>query len=379
MKRPALIALVILIAAAIAGSYYYMHYKKQQQAAQAPAANAPAAAEEAAPEEVDIPVEKQQLMGVKIVNATKADFTHTIRTVGRLDYDETRLATVTTKVEGWLDRLYANTTGMYIRKGGRVADLYSPELIATEREYLSALKWADEASSKNDEPMKADAGRMVEAARQRLALWDISEADIDRLTKERTPQRTFSVYSPVSGVVVARAAVQGSRVMPGEKIVDVAELSTLWALADVYEFELANIRPGMPAELTLTSYPGRVFHSKVDFIYPVLSTQTRTAKVRLVLPNPRGDLRPEMYANVEIRVPLGPRLSVPSDAVIDTGVRNVVFVDKGEGQFEPREVTTGIEAGDRVEIINGLTEGEPVAAAGAFLIDSEAKLRGVEK
>ena len=222
MKRYEFYILAFIIVAVTAAGSYYLTHKTQlpapviaapaakAPAATAPTANAPATnavaantAEAASDEDnqVEIPVEKQQLIGVKVVKASRTDFAHTVRTVGRIEYDEARLATVTTKVEGWLERLHANSTGMYIKKGDAVAELYSPELIATEREYLSALKWADEANSKNDESLKADAGRMVGAARQRLALWDITEADIDRLAKDRTPKRTFSVTSPVSGVV----------------------------------------------------------------------------------------------------------------------------------------------------------------------------------
>lgn len=386
MKRSLIISIAIIIAALGAGMYYFSKHKTVE----APAAptphvtaihNAPAAepvAEAEAPT-VEIPVDKQQLMGVKLVNTARANFTHTVRTVGRVGYDEARLSTVSTKVEAWLERLYANTTGMYIKKGDRIAELYSPELIATQQEFLNALKWADEAAAKGDAALKADAERLVEAARKRLGYWDIGAAEIERLAKSRTPQRTFAITSPASGIVVARSAVQGSRMMPGEKIVDIAELSTVWVLADVYEFELADIRPGMGAELTVASYPGKVFHSKVDFIYPVLSSQTRTAKVRLVLPNPGGLLRPEMYADVTLNVPMGSRLAVPSDAIIDTGVRSIVYVEKGEGYFEPREVTRGAAAGGLVEILKGLNDGDRVAASGAFLIDSEAKLRGVVK
>lgn len=391
MRRAGLVGIISIIILVGAGSYFFYTKKPTvppevaEVAHSTHASGAPAAEAitEVAPEQdaptVEIPADKQQLMGVEIVNATRADFTHTVRTVGRIGYDEARLATISTKIEAWLERLYVNTTGMYIKKGDPVAELYSPELIATQQEYLNALKWVREAEQKGDLSLLDDARRMAEASRQRLALWDIRAQDVERAARTGAPVRTFTIHSPVSGYVIARSAVQGSRMMPGDKIVDIAGLSSLWVIADVYEFELQHIKPGMPADVTVASYPGRAFPSKVDFIYPTLSAQTRTAKVRLLLSNPKGELKPEMYANVELRVPLGPRLSVPSDAVIDTGVRNIIYVDKGDGYFEPREVTRGMEANGMIEIIGGLKEGEPVAASGAFLIDSEARLRGVVK
>ena len=223
-----------------------------------------------------------------------------------------------------------------------------------------------------------DADNLVEAARQRLKLWDISDDQIKKIEESEKPIRTLTLYSPVSGYVLQKTAVQGMKIMAGEKLFDVADLSMIWVTADIYEYELPLLKTGDTATIQLSYFPGRQFSSKIDYIYPTMSGETRTAKARFVIPNPGMQLKPQMFTNVELQINLGQKLAVPEDAVIDTGLRQVVYVDKGNGYFEPREVRIGVRAEKMVEITAGLKAGDKVAAAANFLIDSEAKLKGVE-
>jgi Cu(I)/Ag(I) efflux system membrane fusion protein len=329
---------------------------------------------------VEISPEKQQLIGVKIVAVSEKALTKTIRTVGRIEYDERRLATVNTKVEGWIEKLYMNTTGQYVQKGAPLAEIYSPELLSTQREFLNQLKWSrqEKASTPTGRMIARDAEEILDAGRQRLRLWDISEEQIRKIEETGKPVRTLTIYSPVSGFIVQKMALQGMKVMPGEKLFDVADLSTLWVIADIYEYELPFIKVGENAAITLSYLPGKQLISKIDYVYPALSGETRTARVRFSIPNPDGRLKPQMFTNVEMKVSLGRKLAIPDDAVIDTGARQVVYVDKGEGYFEPREVMLGLRAEGYREVLMGLKAGEKVAASATFLIDSESQLKGVK-
>jgi membrane fusion protein, copper/silver efflux system len=331
--------------------------------------------------EIEIPPEKQQLIGVRTEAATMRPMQSAIRTVGLIQYDERKLATINTKFEGWIERLYVNITGGRVSKGQPLAEIYSPELYATQQEFLNTLRWTKENRDIMNNGIRSmlsgDADKLAEAARQRLRLWDISEAQIRKIEETGKPIRTLVISSPVNGYVVQKTALQGMRVMPGEKLFDIADLSTVWVISDIYEFQLPLIKLGQRAAITLSYLPNKTFSSTVDFVYPTLTGETRTAKIRFTIPNPGGQLKPQMFTNVEIKVNLGTRFAVPDDAVIDTGTRKVVYVDKGEGIFEPREVETGIRADGFTEIVMGLKAGEKVATSATFLIDSEAQLRGV--
>jgi len=330
---------------------------------------------------VEIPQEKQRLIGVRTTEASVRPLQKIIRTVGRVEYDERRLATVNAKVEGWIERLYVDYTGKYVKKGEPLAEVYSPELVATQQEFLNALRWAKQGSeSKSGDINKMlikDADAVVQAARERLKLWDISDDQIRRVEDSGKAVRTLTIYSPVSGYVVQKMALQGMRVMPGEKLFDVADLSSIWVISDIYEYELPSIKVGETAQIRLSYFPEKEFSSKVDYVYPTLSGETRTARVRFSLPNPGGQLKPQMFTNVELKINLGKRLSIPDDAVIDTGTRQIVYVDKGDGYFEPREVMLGARAEGFREVLMGLKGGEKVASSATFLIDSEAQLKGV--
>ncbi len=328
---------------------------------------------------VEIPKDKQQLIRLKTTTVAIRPLQKIIRTVGRIEFDERKTATVNTKFEGWIEKLFVDYTGRDVKKGEPLAEIYSPELLATQREFLDALKWKN--STKKDSEIGAllvkDAETILEGARQRLRLWDITEEQVKKIEETGRPIKTLTLYSPVSGTVVQKTAIQGMKVMPGEKLFDIVDLSSIWVLADIYEYELPVIKVGEQAAISLTYLPGKEFFSKIDYIYPILAGETRTAKVRFTLPNPGGQLKPQMFTDVTLKINLGKRIVIPADAVIDTGIRQIVYVDKGEGNFEPREVSVGLRTDQMVEVTQGLRVGEKVASSANFLIDSEAKLKGV--
>lgn len=332
---------------------------------------------------VEIPSDKQQLIGMKPVAAALKPLSKTIRTVGRIEYDERRISTINTKFEGWVERLYVDYTGRFVKKGEPLAEIYSPELYATQKEFINLLKWKLNSELRTPDSelgkmLSKDVDAIVEAARQRLKLWDISDSQIKKIEEAREPIRTLTIYSPVDGFVIEKMALQGMRVMPGEKLFNIADLSSLWVIADIYEYEMPLVRLGQKARISLSHLQGREFTASIDYIYPSLSGATRTAKVRFQIPNAGGQLKPEMFTDVEIRVDLGKRLAVPEDAIIDTGSRQIVYLDKGDGFFEPREVMTGLRAEGMREILRGLKAGDKVASSATFLIDSEAQLKGVK-
>ncbi|MCG6553707.1 MAG: efflux RND transporter periplasmic adaptor subunit [Candidatus Magnetominusculus sp. LBB02] len=339
------------------------------------------------PKTVEIPVDKQRQIGLKTVAVELKPMLRQIRTVGRVELDEKRQATVNTKVDGWIERLYVDYTGRYVKKGEPIAELYSPELMATQQEYLNLIKWTKRynASNSTDEidgtlnaALSKDALAIVEAARTRLKRWDITDKEINKIETTGKPVRTLTLFSPASGYVTEKKVVQGQRVSAGEKLFDVADLSTLWVIADIYENELPMIKLGQSADITLSYYPGMKLTAKIDYIYPGIAADTRTVRVRFVVPNSNGRLLPQMFTNVELTVNLGNRLVIPRDAIIDTGRSKVVYVAADEeGFFEPRYISAGLNMGDMVEVTQGLKVNDKVVAAASFLIDSEAKLKGI--
>lgn len=332
---------------------------------------------------VEIPLDKQQLIGVKTAVVQMKSIKQTIRTVGRIEYDEKKLATINVKFESWIEKLHVDYVGKQVRKGDPLAEIYSPELFATQQEFINLVKWKGRNSEVKDETinkmLSQDSDAILEATKQRLRLWDISDEQIKAIAESGKPMRTLTIYSPVNGTVILKTAIQGMRVMPGEKLFDIVDLSTVWIVSDIYEYELPLIRTGNTAKISMSYFPGKEFTAVIDYIYPVLASETRTAKVRFSIPNPGGQLKPQMFTNVEIKVGMGTRLVVPEDAVIDTGMRQLVYVDKGEGIFEPREVVVGLRSDGMVEILKGLKAKERVATAATFLIDSEARLKGIVK
>ena len=343
---------------------------------------------------VEIPLEKQQLIGVKTAEVKVLPLKKTLRTIGRVEFDERKLTTVNIKVEGWVEKLYADYTGKYVKKGEPLAEIYSPELMSTQLEYVNLLDWKKDKAHRFQRNIEFEWGdrygttgkmitfdidAMIQVAKQKLALWEIPEAEVKALEEGKGPLKTMTVRAPSSGYVFQKPAFKGTRVAPGDKIFDVVDLSSVWVIADIYEYEIPFVKIGQKARITLSYFPRKEFISKVDFIYPSLSGQTRTAKARFVIPNPGMLLKPQMFANVEMEIDLGEKLAIPATAVLDTGTRQVVYVDTGDGYFAPRQIKLGDHDDSMVEVTSGLKTGEKVASSAVFLIDSEAKLKGISQ
>ena len=317
-----------------------------------------------------------QNMNVQTVTVERRDLTHEIRTVGYLEYDQERMVTVTTKYEGWVERVYVNYIGEPVRKGQPLFEIYSPELVQTEQELLSAIDYARRLSGAAGDARSRAEG-LVDAARTRLSYWDISSQQIDRLEETGEIFRTLTVVSPASGLVMKRMpSLEGMAVKPGMETYHIADLSSLWLSVEIFEDQVAWIGVGTSAEVTFTYSPGETFTGTVRFIEPEFSEKTRTLRAKLQVPNLDGRLRAGMFATVLFR-PVAARsaVTIPSLAVLRSGQRNVVVVDLGEGRFEPRQVTLGHEGTGYVEVRAGLVEGERIVTSSQFLIDSEASLQ----
>lgn len=319
--------------------------------------------------------ERLQEIGVRFEIAEPRPLTRTIRTVGRVAIDERRLANVTIKIEGWIDRLYVSATGDRVQQGQELFTLYSPELVATQQEYLLALQSARELGQSDFPEVAQGAQSLLEVTRRRLLLWDIPEYHIEDLERTGKVLKTLPIHAPISGTVIERKAVAGLYVKPGDPLYTIADLTSIWILGDIYEYELPLIQVGQTADVTLSYDPKTHFEARVDFIYPTIDPQARTAKVRFKLANPEEKLKPDMYANVELKVPLGLRLAVPKDAVLETGERKIIFIHHGGGKLEWRTVATGLRANEWVEITEGIQAGEHIVTSANFLIDSESQLK----
>jgi membrane fusion protein, copper/silver efflux system len=322
-----------------------------------------------------ISTEKQQLIGVQYGTVEYQDTSKSLRAVGRVAYDETKIVRINPKVEGWVEQVFVDFTGKQVRKSQPLLTIYSPDLVQTQAEYLLALKGKQElAASEFGDAAKYSAS-LVESARRRLQLWDISDAQIKEVEKRGAPTRTMTLYAPADGFVLTRGAYPRQRVTPETELYSLADLSKVWVMADVYEFEAADIREGMMADVTFSTFPGRTYRGRVTYINPQLEAATRTIKVRVELANPGFQLKPDMYADVTFRITGARSLVVPAEAVMDSGSEQTVFVALGDGYFEPRKVTLGGKAGDKYVIVSGLKAGEQVVTSGNFLIDSESRLK----
>ena len=341
-------------------------------AAEIDAPSAPGGIDGLAP--LELSARKRQLLGTRTVVAEIAPFIKTIRTVGQVVIDERRVQHVHAKIQGWIEHLHVGAVGETVRRGDPLLTIYSPELLASQREYLVALdQRARIASSTPD--VVAEADRLVEAASRRLLLQDIASSQIDELAKTREAKRIVTLYSPVSGTITARNVSHGERIESATSLLDIADLEQIWVTADVYESELPFVRDGQAAAIQLAYVPGRTYRGRVSLVSPLVDPATRTVKIRIELDNRDLSLRPGMFASVELTAGLGSRLSVPKDAVLRSGTRTVVFVSPEAGSFVPREVKLGLELPDRWEITEGLSAGEHVLAAANFFIDAESKLR----
>ena len=298
-----------------------------------------------------------------------------VRAAGRIEIDERRIHAVAPRFEGWVERLHVNATGQPVAKGQPLFEVYSPELVSAQREYIVAAKGV---ATLDAAPAEAQAAmrQLAEASLARLRNWDISDEQIKALAAGGEAKRTLTYRSPVGGVVLEKKALAGMRFAPGDTLFQIADVSSVWVLADVFEGDIGAVRVGQKAGVVINAYPGKRFEGRVEYVYPTLSAATRTVPVRIELANPGGLLKPAMYASVELAIGAqGKVVTVPLSAVIDSGTRQVVLVQKGEGRFEPREVKLGSRNDDVVEVREGVKEGEQVVVAANFLIDAESNLK----
>jgi Cu(I)/Ag(I) efflux system membrane fusion protein len=321
---------------------------------------------------VAIDPQRQQLIGLRTAATTRGPVGATWRTVGKVSVDETRVHHVNIKVSGFIETVFVDYVGKPVKRGEPLFTIYSPDLLSVQQEYLLALRTRKALAG----GMAGESGdELVQSARQRLQLWDVPEGEIQRLERTGKPTKDLVISSPMTGVVTKKDVVMGHRVNEGDMPYEITDLSSVWVLADAYESDLARLKLGMTATLALQAFTNHPFKGRVIFIDPMLDPKTRTAKVRLEFPNPTGELRPEMFGEVTMQAAPREGLRVPADAVLDSGTSKVVFVAIGEGKFQPREVRLGATAGDVVEVLSGLAEGERVVTRANFLIDSESRLR----
>lgn len=319
--------------------------------------------------------ERLQTIGVKFEPVARRPLDHIIRTVGRVEVDERRLSRITLKLEGWVDQLFVNYTGERVKKGQVLFTLYSPELVATQEEYLIALSSSRTLGKSEFPEVATGAQALLESSRRRLLLWNIESRHIEDLERMGKVLTTLPIHAPQTGTVINKTAVVGLYTKPGDELYTIADLSHIWIIGDIYEYELPLVSVGQSAIVTLSYAPDVILRARVTFIYPTVDLQTRTAKVRFELDNPGEKLKPGMYANLELKVPLGIRLIVPKDAVLESGERRIIFIHHGGGRLEWRKVKIGQRSGDWLEVLEGVAEGEHVVTSANFLIDSESQLK----
>lgn len=316
----------------------------------------------------------EQKIGVTYTTVRRAHLKRTIRTVGLLQMDEEKISRVHVKVVGWIENVYLNYVGKLIKKGQPLFTLYSPDIVSTEQEYLIARKGQQYLAKTPYTDVSSDANSLLKATRDRLRLWDISDTEIQQLETSGKAARTMTLYSPVNGFVMSRNAYEQAYVTPETDLYDIADLSTIWVNVDIFEYEAPYVHVGQTTQMQLSYFPGRTYRGKVTYIYPTLDPKTRTIKVRLEFPNPGYELKPDMYADVQLNVDYGTQTLVPSEAVLNSGTRQVVFIAKPNGYFEPRDVEIGDQFDGQTVVLVGLKPGEKIVASGNFLIDSESRL-----
>ena len=324
---------------------------------------------------IQLSPQRMQSIGVKIGNVESRIINDEIRLYGNVQPNERRFAYVQTRFAGWIRQVYADATGDFIRRGQPLFTIYSPDLVATEREYLLAKKNAGALQQSTVSGVSDGAASLIAAARARLQQFDMPDSEIAKLEESGEAITDLTFYSPASGYITERNALPNMYVQPDSKLYSITDLSDVWILAQIFQNEAGRIKPGDPAEVTLDAYPGQVFKGKVDYLLPQLDLATRTLPVRLVFPNPDLKLRPGMYVNVSIKLPLGQRTVVPDSAVFHSGVKNLVFTYSADGTIRPREVDIGPHVADQMVITKGLQRGEQIVTSANFLIDSEAQLQ----
>jgi RND family efflux transporter MFP subunit len=324
---------------------------------------------------VKISPDKQQLIGVRTATVQREPLVRTVRTTGQLTADETRISHVHVKINGFIDKVFVDYVGQLVRKGQPLFTVYSPDLVATEQEYLIARRGASTLANSDFKEVSEGSQSLLRSARERLKLWDISDAQIRKLDTTGEISRTMTFYSPVSGFVMDRKAFPQTAVTPDMDLYQITDLSKIWVNADVYEYEVPFVKVGQTAEMQLSYYSGKRYTGKVSYIYPTVDPVARTVKVRIEFPNPKFELKPQMFANVELKINYGNHIVVPQEAVMDSGDRQYVFVVHDGGTFEPRTIQMGPKLDGKVTVLSGLQPGDTIVTSGNFLIDSESRLK----
>ena len=328
------------------------------------------------PSEFTVPVARQQQIGVTYAAVTNLPLDLTIRAIGGVAYDKQRHWNYVSRVDGYVQKLFVFSRGEVVEKDAPLLTIYSPDLLTTQNEFVDVLKTRDANTNKTDKVVQETMDRLVDAAGRRLRLWNITDDQIAELERSRKPQETLTLKSPFRGIVQELAVDQGRRVMTGDRLVDIADLSLVWVWAQFYENEIALLKKDLPVTITTAAYPGETFKGKIALVDPFLNDASRTARVRVDVDNSELKLRPDMYVNVELKLDMGTGLAVPVSAVLPTGQHNILFVERGEGKLEPRFVELGRKYGDIYELKSGAKEGERVVNSANFLIDAEAKVQG---
>ena len=379
------LGLSIVLAAAVAffGWRYVAQQRRatsRQKMAMPASTESPTTASSATPAPValaplQLSPQRLQSIGVTSAEVAMRELSNEIRAVGNVAVDERRQAYVQTRFSGWITRVYADANYQYVRKGQPLFTIYSPQLVTTEQEYLLARKSSSQLAQSTVPGVASGAESLLTAARERLQQWDIPSREIEHLEKTGEVRHDLEIDSPASGYITERNALPNLYVQPATRLYTIADLSTVWVYAEVFQSDISQVRRGQPAVVTSDAFPGRKFHGRVDFIYPEVNMATRTVKVRLVFRNPGLKLTPGMFVNVSLKVPLDRRLAIPVSGVFHTGTRNIVFVDHGGGYLSPRDVTLGQRAGDYYSVLKGLKQGDKIVTSANFLLDSESQLQ----
>ena len=329
-----------------------------------------------APGSVMISADKQQLMGVRTTEVKREALARDVRTTGQIIADETKIAHVHVKISGFIEKVFVDYVGQPVKKGEPLFTLYSPDLVSTQEEYLIAKRGEKTLGASEFAEVAQGSQSLLRSTRERLKLWDISDEQLRKLDQSGEVSRTLTFYSPITGFVTERKAFPQTSVTPDTELYTVSDYSTVWVNADIFEYEVPFVKVGQRAEVQLSYYPGKTWKGRVSFIYPTVDAVTRTVKVRLEFSNPGFQLKPQMFADVDLKIDYGKPIVVPQEAVLDSGREQRVFVAKGDGYFEPRPITTGAKLDGKVVVLSGLKPGETVVSSGNFLIDSESRLRG---
>ena len=376
-------AVVLNLALAVAAYWFWRSSRSEKPAESAAAEHPPMEGFTSAPVDVPpvtlVPIElspeRMQSIGVSTGRVEYKTIDSEIRATGTVDVDERRVAYVQTRYPGWVKDVFVNASYQYVSKGERLFTIYSPELVASQQEYLLAKANAGHLGQSSVEGVSSGADTLLRSARERLLQWSMSEQDIAKLEASGKPRTDFTFASPVSGYVIERVVLPNAYVQPEMRLYSIADLSWVWVNAQVFQQHAGRLKPGDSADITLDAYPSRVFHARVEQLLPQVDPATRTLRVRLAMPNPRLALKPGMFVNVQLRAPLGRQLLVPASAVVQAGSRQVVFLSRGQGSFEPREVQLGTRTEEGFVVLKGLQVGDTVATSANFLIDSESQLQ----